>query len=538
MGESTVHAIQFVALLILCSVVVFAALAKKLNTPYPIVLMMAGLGLAAIPGVPRVPMDPEIIFLVVLPPLLYAAAWQTSWREFQFNISSILLLAFGLVTFTVFGVAFLAPKVLPGFDWNSAFVLGAVVCTTDAIAATSIGRKLGLPQRIMDVLEGESLVNDASGLVALEIGLAMLVHRQAPTAQFVLYRLGYSVVVGIAVGLATAWVIGKLERYIEDGPVEIGVSLLVPYGLYLSSEALHASGVLAVVAAGLYLSRQSAGFFSPQVRIQVQSVWETIIFLLNGFVFVLMGLQLPYVWHEIRGMNLKEDLLYGALFSLLLVLLRLAWMYPGAYAATLIRRHVQRQQYAMPGVKQIFVVGWTGMRGVVALAAAFSLPPVLDNGQPFTQRSAIIFLTFSVIFVTLVLQGLTLPWLIHMLGFSETVERNCEEEEARYLILKAAMKQLDELRQADQETFAPVYEDLDHHYRLRLFSATGKAEGLNGGGSREHIDRFRQTSQHLRNTERQMAIRLRNEHRISDELLHRIEHELDLVDTRFSLDGA
>ena len=538
MGESTVHAIQFVALLILCSVVVFAALAKKLNTPYPIVLMLAGLGLAVVPGIPRVPMDPEVIFLVVLPPLLYAAAWQTSWREFRFNISSILLLAFGLVTFTVFGVAFLAPKVLPGFDWDSAFVLGAVVCTTDAIAATSIGRRVGLPQRIMDILEGESLVNDASGLVALEFGLAMLIHGQAPTVQFVFYRLGYSVLVGIGVGLATGWVIGKLERYIEDGPVEIGVSLLVPYGLYLTSEAMHASGVLAVVAAGLYLSRQSAGFFSPQVRIQVTAVWETIIFLLNGFVFVLMGLQLPYVWHEIRGMNLKEDLMYGALFSLLLVLLRLAWMFPGAYAATLIRRHIQGQQYAMPGAKQIFVVGWTGMRGVVALAAAFSLPPMLDNGQPFTQRSAIIFLTFSVIFVTLVVQGLTLPLLIRRLGFAETSERNCEEEEARYLILNAAIERLDELRKADGETFAPVYEDLDRHYRLRLFSVTGKADVLNGEGGKDHIDRFRETSQQLRNAERQMAIHLRDEQRISDELLQRIQYELDLVDSRFSLEGA
>jgi len=268
------------------SVVLFAVWRNGSTLRTRSVLMLAGLGLALIPGVPHVPMDPDLIFLVVLPPLLYGAAWQTPWREFQFNISSILLLAFGLVGFTVFGVAYLGPKLLPGFNWNAAFVLGAVVSTTDAIAATSIGRKLGLPQQIMDVLEGESLVNDASGLLALEFGLAMLVHNESPSVGFALWRLAYLIGVGIGIGLAIGWVIDKLERFIDDGPVEIGITLLVPYGLYLAAEAVHASGVLAVVTAGLFLSRRSATFFSPQVRIQVMAVWSTLIFLLNGFVFL------------------------------------------------------------------------------------------------------------------------------------------------------------------------------------------------------------------------------------------------------------
>ena len=537
MGENTVHAIQFVVLLILCSVVVFAALAKKLSTPYPIVLMLAGLGLALIPGVPRVPLDPDIIFLVVLPPLLYAAAWQTSWREFKFHISSIMLLAFGLVGFTVFGVAFLAPKLIPGFDWNSAFVLGAVVSTTDAIAATSIGRKLGLPQQIMDILEGESLVNDASGLLALEFGLAMLVHHESPSFGFAVWRLAYLVGAGIGVGLLTGWVIDKLERYIDDGPVEIGISLLVPYGLYLAAESIKASGVFAVVAAGLYLSRKSVSFFSPQVRIQVMSVWGTLIFLMNGFVFVLMGLQLPYIQQEIRGMNMREDLIYGALFSLILVLLRIVWMYPGAYMAGLIRRFVQHQAYTPPRAEGVFVIGWTGMRGVVALAAAFSLPRVFDNGQPFTQRSSIIFLTFVVIFVTLVVQGLSLPWLIRKLKITGSAESNCEEEEARSIVLNAALDQLERIRQDDGPEFAQVYDDLERRYRLRLFSATGQTKNLQGEADKQ-IERFRNTSNAMRTAERETAIRLRDEQRINDELLGRIMYELDLVDSRVGLESG
>ncbi len=531
MAESAVHSIQFVMLLLLCSVVVFGVLAKKMDTPYPIVLMLAGLGLALIPGVTRVPLDPDLIFLVVLPPLLYAAAWQTSWREFSYNISSILLLAFGLVGFTVFGVAYLAPKFLPGFDWSAAFVLGAVVSTTDAIAATSIGRKLGLPQRVMDVLEGESLVNDASGLLALEFGLALLVGGHAPTAGYAVWRLFYLVAGGIGIGLIVAWLIDKLERLVDDGPVEIGISLIVPYGLYLGAEAVHASGVLAVVAAGLYLSRKSTHFFSPQVRIQVMAVWGTLTFLLNGFVFVLMGLQLPYIQQELNGMSVRNAMVEGVLFSLTLIALRLLWMFPGSYMSGWIRRHIQRQKEPMPSRKQVFVVGWTGMRGVVALAAAVSLPTKFADGTPFPQRNTIIFLTFSLIFVTLVLQGLSLPWLIRWLGISEA-GNNCEEEEARSIILNAALKRLEAIRRDDDEKFSAVYDNIARQYRARLFHITGKAEGM----EHDEFAHFRGVFDELRMAERQTAVRLREERRISDELLHRIENELDLVDARVSLE--
>src|SRR5579859_6897409 len=261
-----IHALEIVFLLLLLFVVVFAALARKLQTPYPIVLVVAGLLLGFVPGIPSIPLNPDIIFLVVLPPLLYSAAWLTSWRDFKFNLISILFLAFGLVGFTVVGVAGTAAWVFPGFDWRLGLVLGAVVATTDAIAATSIAKRVGLPQRIVDILEGESLLNDATGLLALEFGLAIVVAGQTPTVTSGFLRLAYLTAAGIAVGLLIGALIHWVEHHIDDGPIEITISLMVQYAAYLAAEFIHASGVLAVVACGLYLGRGSAHFFSPAVR--------------------------------------------------------------------------------------------------------------------------------------------------------------------------------------------------------------------------------------------------------------------------------
>ena len=229
MMTGNVQAVELVFLLLLLFVVVFGALARKLQLPYPIVLVVAGLLLSLVPGIPRITLNPDVVFFVILPPLLYAAAWVTSWREFSFNLVSILLLAFGLVAFTVWGVAKGAPWLFAGFDWKAGLVLGALVAPTDAIAASSLGQRIGLPKRIMDVLEGESLVNDASGLLALEFGLAILVRRETPTVAAASMRLVFLIVAGLAIGLATAWLVEWIERRVDDGPIEIAISILVPY---------------------------------------------------------------------------------------------------------------------------------------------------------------------------------------------------------------------------------------------------------------------------------------------------------------------
>jgi Na+/H+ antiporter len=533
MQGSGIQSIQIVLLLLLLFVAGFTALARKLQTPYPIVLVLAGLALSLVPAIPRVTLNPDLIFLVVLPPLLFSAAWLTSWRDFVHNLISISFLAFGLVGFTVLGVAGTAHLAFPGFDWRLGVVLGAVVATTDAIAATSIAKRVGLPQRVVDVLEGESLLNDATGLLALEFGLAIVVAGQTPTVASGFLRLAYLTAAGIVVGLLIGALIHWVEHYLDDGPIEIAISLMVPYAAYQAAEFIHASGVLAVVACGLYLGRGSAHFFSASVRIQANAVWSVFTFILNGFVFVLIGLQLPVVREGIRNYSLSSLLLYAGLFSLLVIVLRLLWVFPGAMLAYWIRGHFFNQNEPRPPARQIFVTGWTGMRGVIALAAALSLPEQLADGSPFPQRNMIIFLTFSVILVTLVLQGLTLPALIRALGLAGVTGPTSEETEARRIMAEAALNQLNKISEKAEPNSAALYDDLKEHYRRRLSSLPRDGEGKDGSDG-EAYAKFLAVSLELLRVEREAAINLRNSGRINDETLRQLLQELDLSETRYN----
>jgi Na+/H+ antiporter len=531
MHSGSVQTVQLVFLLLLLFVVAFGALARKLQTPYPIVLVIAGALLGFVPGIPEITLNADIVFFVILPPLLYAAAWATSWREFSYHLVSILMLAFGLVGFTVLGVSAAAHWLFPGFDWRLGFVLGAIVAPTDAIAATTIAHRVGLPKRIVDILEGESLVNDASGLLALEFGIAMVLGGQVPTVTEGVGRLLFLVFAGLAVGLLVAWIVDRIERHIDDGPIEIAISVLTPYAAYLGADRIHASGVLAVVACGLYLSRRSSQFFSPEVRLQIWGFWDSFTFILNGLVFVLIGLQLPHVLAGIRGYRLSALLLYGALFSALVILLRLIWVFPGAFLATRIRTRLLHQDEKMPAARYILVSGWTGMRGVISLAAAIALPEMLDNGNPFPMRDLIIFLAFSVIFVTLVLQGLTLPWVVRALGIAveggPAKETGAEEEAARREMLQSALAYLEETRNEDESEFLEIYDDLSGHYRHRLAAVSGNDNPENAL-SPDHLERHARLLRDLLRVERETVIRLRDKGRINDETLRQLEYELDL----------
>ncbi len=528
------HATQTVFLLLLMMVAIFALVARKLKVSYPIILVLAGLVISFVPHLPEIPLSPELVFLIFLPPLLYSSAWHTSWREFRDNLVAITMLAFGLVAFTVWGVAEFADHFITRLDWKSGFVLGAVVATTDAIAATSIARSLGLPRRIVDILEGESLFNDATGLLALEFGIRMVVQGDTPTPAEGAIRLLYLVGVGIGIGLAIGIVVAWFETFVDDGPVEIVLSLVIPYAAYLAGEAAHASGVLAVVACGLYMSRQSAAIFTPAVRMQLFGVWDALTFILNGVVFVLIGLQLPYVLAGIRGLSRTTLLEYGAVFSLILIALRLLWIFPASWIAYLIQSRLFHRNVEKPGKRAVFVVGWTGMRGVIALAAAISLPNTLASGAPFAARNLIVFLTFSVILVTLVLQGLTLPPLIRALGLSGGSGTDPEERNARQLMFEEALAYLDAGRAADGDTYAHVYDDLTHRYRHRLASVTAVEEG---GEVFQQTDatyqRLRQVAQGAVQAERRVMIRLRDDGRISDDALRHMERELDLQAMRY-----
>jgi Na+/H+ antiporter len=527
-----IGAVELVFLLLLLFIIAFGILARKLGTPYPIVMVIGGLLLGFVPGIPNIALHPDLIFLVVLPPLLYASAWTTSWRDFRYNFISIFFLAFGLVGFTVLGVALAAPSAFAGFDWRLGLVIGAVVAPTDAIAATSIARRVGLPSRIVDILEGESLINDATGLLALQFATAIVVSGSVPTVLSGLLTLAWLIVGGVGLGLLVGWIVDYIERQIDDGPIEIALSILVPYTVYLAADAVHASGVLAVVACGLFLSRRSANFFSPAVRIQVWSFWQSFTFVLNGLVFVLIGLQLPVIRSSIREYRLPGLLLDGAVFSVLLIVLRLAWVFPGTRLAYFLRRRLEHQNEKAPSLRQTFVIGWTGMRGVVSLAAALALPAVLADGSPFPHRNMIVFLTFCVIVVTLVLQGVTLPPLVRALGLAGTGGPNCEEREARRIVIEAAVSHLEDAKKRDTEDSSALYDDLAQHYRQRL-------AGLQpGDGNREDTadhDRYVELSRETQRVERETALRLRNEGRINDEVLRRIERELDLSESRFAV---
>jgi CPA1 family monovalent cation:H+ antiporter len=528
------HALQRIGILLLAVIAFFAGLARRLNIPYPILLVLAGLGVSFLPHVPRVPLSPDIVFFVFLPPLLYAAAWQTDSRGFRRNLLSISMLATGLVAFTVLGIAFFADHFITELDFRSGFLLGAVVAATDAVAATSIARSLGLAPTITSILEGESLLNDATALLALELGLSMLLEGHAPTVGSALLHLLWLIVGGIGLGVILGVIFYFCERWVDEGPLEMVVSLIVPYVAYLTAEELHCSGVICVVACGLFLSRRSAKYLSPSARIQIFASWQALDFILNGLVFVLIGLQLPYILPSIHEYGVRTLALDGLLLSLVLIGLRLAWVFPGAAFSFFFRRRVLHQNVSAPTAKGIFVIGWTGMRGVLSLAAALSLPYTLPNGEPFAQRNLILFLTFSIILVTLVLQGLSLPPLIRALGLTGSHEEEHEELTARRILLQRVLVSLrSELGSAGDDDQRHDIEDLIHVYEHRL-EATRNPSIEKPSANAAHHSRRGQLRLDALAIERSALLDLRDRGIVSDDVLRRLEYEIDLSETLYT----
>jgi CPA1 family monovalent cation:H+ antiporter len=525
--------LELVFLVLLVLVAVLAVIAKRVHIAYPIVIVLGGLAISFIPGIPRVSLNPDLVFLVFLPPLLFSAAFHTSWRDFRDNLVSIVMLAFGLVGFTIYGVAATTRVLLPGFDWKLGLVLGAVVATTDAIAATATAKRLGLPRRITDLLEAESLVNDGSGLVALKFTLPMVVTSVTPSFAAGVGTLLYLIFAATAIGLVLGFLVNWLQKRISDAPIEITVSLITPYVAYLAAEALQCSGVLATLACGIYLGRQSSGYYSLHGRIESTAFWRTLDFILNGLVFLLLGLQLPVILSGIKGFSVVQLISYGALFSAIVILLRMLWVFPGAWISRHIRHRILRKELENTSPRSIFLVGWAGMRGVLALAAALSLPEVVKDGSPFPQRNLIIFLTFCVIFATLVLQGLSMPRLIHALGLAGAASSRAEEAGARRQMILVALRALENIRsQSQDQGERELCDQLDAYYRRRLAAVEQRQDDAER--SAERIEYQRSIAQKLRDVERETALRLRNENKIHDEVLRTLEHELDLLDARYA----
>ena len=408
-------------------------------------------------------------------------------------------------------------------------LLGAVVAATDAIAATSIARRVGLPQRIVDILEAESLVNDGTGLLALQFGLLMLVTGRTPSVVEGVGRLVFLTGGGVLIGLAIGALVSWFERWVDDGPIEIVISILVPYATYTIGDRAHVSGVIAVIACSMYMSRRSPEYMSPQVRLQATAVWDALTFVLNGIVFVLIGLQLPYVMSQISGMSRVVLLEYGVGFSAVMIAVRIAWVYGETYIAYAVRRWVQKVEAEEPEPRRLFVIGWGGMRGVLSLAAAVSLPYALPDGRMFPQRSMIIYLAFCLIVATLVVQGLTLPWLIRLLGLSEPVRMKDEEQDARRVLLREALVHLDRKRSKNRDQSAMLGE-LIASYQQRMDAMPAEREERVQG----LVDQARRNDAILAvlQAEREALIRLRDEGQIDDEVLRTLQRELDLEESR------
>jgi CPA1 family monovalent cation:H+ antiporter len=496
--------------------------AVRVRIPYPTAMVLAGLLIGVVVySFPRLDgssfrLDPDVLFTAILPPLLYGAAWNMSWAGFRDSLRPILLLAIGAVIFTTVGIAGLAMGAFSGFTWPLAFALGAIVSPPDAVAVNAITERLRLRRRITTILDGESLVNDASALVAYRFAVAALLggafSLSASVIQFPLVAAG-----GILIGLLLAGLLHQIHIRIEHPLIETAMTLLAPYAAYLAAEYLHTSGVLAVVTCGLVLSRHSSHLFSPQTRLTAISLWNFLAFILNGLVCILIGLQLPTI---LRGLHtsLAHALLDAALLCAALILLRLVWVYPATFLPRLIPSI--RKKEPRPPAREVFLVGWIGMRGVVSLAAALALPEKFANGAPIAGRDRVLFLTFAVILVTLVGQSLTLPALIRILNVEPPEQDRCEEEEARRRSLNAALDVL----AAESESHATS--TLRSLYTHRLDHLTD-CRDENAPPDPEHA-LYRRTIA----VQRQTLLALRDQGQITDELMRKLERELDLEESR------
>jgi monovalent cation/hydrogen antiporter len=525
---------ESVFLLLLLFIAVFAGAARRLRVPYPILLTILGGILGLVPIFPNIALQPNLVFYVFLPPLLFAAGWQLSRRGFQANFGRILTLAVGLVVFTI--VVLIAGRrwLLPGFDWRSALLLGGIIGATDAIAATAIARRLGLPRQIVDILEAESLVNDGTGLLAFQFSLAILLSGYTPTVFEGIAKLIYLSCGGVLVGVLIGYFVSGLERWIDDGPIEIVVSLLISYAVYIVAQRVNTSGVLAVIACSMLMSRESHGFMSPPVRLQFTAVWDVLTFVLNGIVFILIGLQLPFVHAELSGIGFGRLLRQGVIFSVAILLLRLIWIFGESYALYFYRIVRRASDAVAPQPRALLVLTWGGMRGVLSLAAAFSVPYSLHDGVVFGQRSRIIYLVFCLIVSSLVLQGLSMPWLIRRMAIGGTNEAEREERRARRVLVEAALRHLN--RRRVQERFEPavIREMLTVYERRLQILPTEEVEEGEAVSRRQRDDLILEILQ----VERKSLLRLRNEAVISDDVARTIQRELDLLESHVHTGSA
>ena len=508
-------------------------LARWLSVPYPIPLVLGGLVLGLVPGMPEIELDPDMVLIVFLPPLLYAAAFFSDLRALRADLRPISLIAVGLVLLTIAVVAVLGHEVI-GLSWPIAFALGAIVSPTDPVAATAIMRRLGAPRRVVNIIEGESLVNDAAALVAYRIAVAAAVGGSFSALDAGLEFLG-AAAGGIAIGFAVGFVVAEIRLRLNDTPTELTISLLTAYAAFIPAHELGLSGVLAAVTTGVYLGWRAPEVASPQTRLQGFAVWEILTFLLNASLFILIGLQLPVITDGLDAYTTAELIGYAALVCAAVIGTRFAWLFTTPYLIRLFdRRPEQRARRVGAGPR--VVAAWAGMRGAVSLAAALALPLETDAGARLPDRDLILFITFALILVTVVGQGLTLPYLIRRLGVREDgSEEEAEEARARWAAARAALDRLEELAVEDWtrddtiDRTRRLYEFRQRRVKVRA----GKADDEDG--IEERSIAYQRLMRELYVAQRRAVVQLRNGGEISNDVMHRIERELDLEESRLEI---
>jgi CPA1 family monovalent cation:H+ antiporter len=550
------HALGLLALPV--AAIAVAALARRFGLAAPLMLVVAGLLAAAIPGMPELQLDPEFVLYVFLPPLLFTAAWESSYFNLRENLGPIALLSVGLVLFTTLVVGYAAYLVVPGLPLSAAFALGAILAPPDAVAAVSVARRLGLPRRTVTILVGESLLNDATALTVFRVALAAAIGEGFSlldgTGRFL-----YAAAVGAAIGLALGPPLHRLRARLDDPLVETAVPIFAPFAAYLLAEVAHASGVIAVVVSGLYLGYRSVQS-GALTRVLGGSFWKVTVFVLESVVFLLIGLQLPLILDALSRRSWASLTWYAVAVFLATVVARFAWVFPTeSIPARGRRRRRAGFDPAAPGGpaptappagpaprsappwRQRVILSWAGMRGVVSLAAAFAIPFTTHDGRPFPERDLLLFLTFTTVLGTLLLQGLTFPALIRRLGVGSERERYADqvaEAAAQHAAARAALERLEELAAAEASTVADeIVQRLRGHAEQRQFTAWERLGGGTGpAGEEVPSATYRRLRREMLAAERAVFVRLRDERRIDDEVLRRVLHELDLEEVMLSRD--
>ncbi|MGI5137107.1 MULTISPECIES: Na+/H+ antiporter [unclassified Streptomyces] len=515
-------------LLLVAGSAAVAGAARRTPVPAPLLLVAVGLVVSYLPGVPEYTLDPDIVLPLVLPPLLYTAATDSSYLDLRAQVRPVALLSIGYVLFATLAVGWAVYVLVPGMPLTAALVLGAVVAPPDAVAATAVARRVGLPSRITTILQGESLVNDATAITAYKVALAAAVGEGATWAdgarEFAVAAVG-----GVAIGLLLMMPIHWLRMHLKEALLQNTLSLLIPFVAYGAAEWVHASGVLAVVVVALYL-----GYHNWQVdfatRLQEEAVWRMVAFVLESAVFALIGLQLPVVLRGLGRFEGTRAAWYALVLFGVVVVTRFMWVYPSIFLPRIASKRI-REREEDPTWRGPFVISWAGMRGVVSLAIAFSIPRAMHNGDPFPYRNLILFLTFTTVIGTLVVQGLSLPPLIRLLRLPgrDAQAETLAEANAQAQASRAAEQRLDALLDDERNALPPPLADrLRRVLERRRNSVWERLGSVNPVTGESHDDTYRRLSREMIGAERKVFVKLRNHRYIDDEMLRTLLRRLDL----------